>query len=220
MTFYHYRLADEPDLTMLLYSWTKEIARQFPIPYGLQSITIWNTDRKDCPSIKNYAGLTHWDGRIELAHNYANKATLAHELGHWAAMGNKIHTDGDFAGRAVWELYLSKRGNHTTQYTNIEERWAEDFKAFYGPGIDPNDDCYKTEFTGKIPPATEVIGLREYFAGLPYVLKHIRANPNIRDLTHTTFYKWFKPSFLWFGQWEAWHENKFWRWDGSKWLMI
>lgn len=216
---------------MELSDWLTEVynvySHNLPIFQKLNRIDVWDTDRPDCPSIKNYAGLCYPDGHIELAHTYTHKGTLSHEFGHWVSMGTMVAPWGDSHGKMMWDLYVGLRGQDFTSRTPSEERWAEDFRNFFGcldvrGVINPDDDCLHPDLVGKkVRSPFEVNGLKDFMYGFKQPLDFWRKNGSISSVTYNSGCWMWKRKYWWLlDRWESFMGGTFYYWNGSAWKQF
>lgn len=110
---------------------------------GLQ-IHTWNPYHPEVGSIRNYAGLTYTDRPlIEINQASANEGTYSHEFGHHYAK----FAYASPAGAEIYGIWLALRGQDFTQATPEAERFAEDFRFYFGAdgvagSLNPGDDHY------------------------------------------------------------------------------
>jgi len=216
---------------MILSDWMTEIYYSYSHNWmafdKLREINVWSPYRTDCPEIKNYAGLTYYDGHIDINQNYINKGTLSHEFGHFVAFANDMGDWADQYGQKMWKLYTDLRGRDFTANTNAGERWAEDFKFFFGcigvkGVVERNDDS--NTYGSSVRKPNNVEGLenfiRYFCAVLPYwrriksiTLANVSYNPNTR------VWMWSRPTY-WFQQWECFQDGKFYVWQNNTWVEM
>jgi hypothetical protein len=192
----------------------------------LQSINVWNIGRSDCPEIKNYAGLCYPDGRIDIAMQFCNPGTISHEFGHHVAFANGMGDWADDMGKKMWSFYGQVRGQDFTAATPRDERWAEDFRYFFGANsvrgvLGEGDDYYKG--TARHPDT--VTGLKTFIKDFHRVLSYWRRVGSI-TLANATYnpssgcWMWSRTTWWFFQQWEAFVDGKFFQWQNNKWVEM
>ncbi|MBY0574340.1 MAG: hypothetical protein K2P84_11725 [Undibacterium sp.] len=140
---------------------------------------------------------------------------VSHEMGH--QYQNSIYTTS-VAGSFLKSAYARLRQADFTSATNAAERFAEDFKFFFGVNgtrghLDPHDDYYTT--SGKVRHPASINGLKELMRGSWPVFYYLngRSFTNI-SYNNVNWFQWYANN-----RWEAfdalsgaysWHNGKQW----------
>lgn len=206
-------------------------------PFNGCNIEVWHSNRAETTddgfdwNIEHYAGLTNLSG-IKINHQYGNKGCLAHEFGHY--YGFKVGYDPDNyaslpgVARGLIDEYNKLRGNEFTNRTNKYERYAEDFKFFFGAdgvsGIrNPDDDANHPNLAGKnVRWADEVNGLREFIQYSWPVFNWLK-DKSFSNFSYNhdgKYFIWYRSTWWFGGQWECFIAGKFQFWNGSSWVAM
>jgi hypothetical protein len=208
--------------------WFDELYAAFPchldIFQAITTVNIWHPDRPDCPEVKHHAGLTYWDGRIDIASWAANRGTIAHEFGHWVALFHKVDPETTAPNaKLIWKVYEAMRGHEFTPGdTPGPERWAEDYKALYGgPAVagkvEPNDDSNDPGSTIRKP--WDVPGLAQFLDQFPTVIRRWNQFSGISDVYYANgLWQWSRPGWWFMKTWERYEDGQFYTWVWNKWV--
>ena len=207
-------------------------------PFNGLRIETWNVDRARRTSdsidggIDKYAGLCWQNKLIRVNSKYAGSGNVyAHEFGH------NYHNSCDIKDRPKTRIgtYLGNEYNRLrsadfTSRTPRKERFAEDFKYFFGTDDvarkdNPDDDAAhpKKPNVGKqVRWARQVNGLEEFIRGAWPVYNWLKDKdvPKFAFLdTSTPWFRWERKTSWVTSQWEAFQDGIWYRWDGKKWVV-
>lgn len=206
-------------------------------------IEVWNsvlaneTDDSIDWNIEHYGGLT--SNKInKINHQHCNCKTVSHEIGHIQHQQIGLEWDGkiDFitptktVSQGLLNCYRVIRGQDFTARTNECERYAEDFKYYFGADgcaliDDYNDDAANPSLVGKqVRWAKDVVGLKELIqAAWPVYNRlkdyHVTNFAFYVSEKKVQWYKWWVVNGQWVGQWECFFNGKFYRWSSSGWVV-
>lgn len=208
-------------------------------PFNGYRIETWKFERaQQTPDaidggIDKYAGLT-WPPPLKLTRinsKYCrNGSTYSHEFGHnYQFCCDMTEYSKTKVGAILNNEYTRIRGIDFTNRTPRIERFAEDFKYFFGTNdvalIDnPNDDAAnptQPNVGKKIRWPREVPGLRCFIQGAWPVFNWLNDKEIIQFnfLDDSSWFKWERKTSWFTSQWEAFADGIFYRWDGSNWVI-
>lgn len=194
-------------------------------PFNGLTVETWNRDRSDMPNVgssnlKNYGGLTpNWENKMYVNSACGDlKGTYSHEFGHHYAYWSGVFNDllPSQVGYDLYKTFERLRLQDTTNRTNLVERFAEDFKFFFGAdgvvGVrNPQDDA---ALNGKRWP-DQVPGLKFFIKGMFPVYNHLK------DRQYTNFQYYDAGEFWWKlgGVWQKYAgDGWFYYWSGTSWV--
>jgi hypothetical protein len=175
-------------------------------------IETWSTVRSDCPKeLFPKAGLTYPLARLtRLNPNYDFAVT--HEFGHEYALRCKMLDANETSqlGKELSNIYIKIR---PSQCMPQEERFAEDFKYFFG---DPSSfGAVGIKDTDKH--AKEIIGLKHFIQACWPVTRYLSGKTyNYLQYTQNQYMmQWYTNN-----RWECFYLGYFYYHDGSKWVWL
>lgn len=205
-------------------------------PFNGLRVETWNSQRAAATpdaadwGIDRYAGLTR-DKICKVNSNYAGSGGVySHEFGH-----NYQQVSGMDGGRnnTISKLlqgeYRRLRGADFTARTPEFERFAEDFKYFFGSDdvalVDNPQDDAKFPNDPKVGKQVrwprQVTGLQALIRGAWPVYNWLKDKDIVQLHYYETdnCYRWERKTSWVTSQWEALLNGVFYRWDGQKWVV-
>lgn len=206
-------------------------------PFNGLRIETWNVNRAiRTPDnidggIDKSAGLT-WPYKLMRVNSKycAGGGVYSHEFGHNYHFCCDIKDNSSTRiGSILGSEYNRIRGVDFTMRTKKYERFAEDFKYFFGSNdvanIDnPNDDAAHPtlpEVGKQVRWSRQVPGLKSFIQGAWPVFNWLKDKDivNFNYLDADSWFKWERKTSWVTSQWEAFSGGVFYRWDGSKWVV-
>jgi hypothetical protein len=112
----------------------------------------------------------------------------------------------------MWNLYTQLRGSDFTQATPSEERWAEDFRFFYG--CDSIRGIKRSNDDGKRSP----LGLSTFIGNFKYVLDYWRSNGAPSTASYEAeVWSWSK-RIWWWTEYYYFANKTFYKWSKNQWI--
>lgn len=211
-------------------------------PFNGHVIETWHSIRADNTydaidwDIEHSAGLTTFHN-TKVNHAYASQKVYSHEFGHNHAQSMGLNWDGqkNFSvtncqvTEAIKKEYRRLRSADFTNRTNETERWAEDFKFFFGcDGValvrDWADDADCVNLVGRqVRWMDEIHGLKNLMQYAWPVYDHLKsvniANFDFLDTVGEGYYRWLNLST---NLWECYFNGAFYKWQyvNNKWDWV
>ncbi len=206
-------------------------------PFNGYRVETWHLTRaQNTPDtvdggIDKYAGLT-WSNKFTRVNSKYCKggSVYAHEFGHnyHFCCGMFDNTKSQI-GLALSNEFHRLRGSDFTGRTAKYERFAEDFKYFFGTNdvanIDNPDDDAAHPTHPQVGRQTRwprnVTGLKSFIQGAWPIYNWLKDKDivNFNYLEADNWFKWERKTSWVSSQWEAFVNGVFYRWDGSKWVV-
>ena len=200
-------------------------------PFAEYQVETWNVIRADYTDdaidgdIEHKGGLTWPYKHTKVNSPYAKTPCFGHEFGHNYGYVCGIFTTynrPEAICRTLEAIYVAMRGAEFTYRTAGPERFAEDFKALFGPdGVanvdDPNDDSNQPGL-GYVRKAKDVPGLKT-FIQIAWPVYNRLKNKYYQNFTYDTsngFAQWENQSV---GQWECIWQGQFYKWTQTGWQV-
>lgn len=205
-------------------------------PFNGYRVETWNHERAvNTPNtidwgIEGYAGLT--GGKITKIDSNSSKdgGVYSHEFGH------NIHQVCGMDGSKNFLISQILRANYKrlreldfTERTPEFERFAEDFKYFFGTNDVALIDNPKDDANNPLDPkvgrqvrwAREVSGLKSFIQGVWPVFNWLKDKDfsQFEYFINDGCFKWARKTSWVTSQWEAFLNGAFYRWDGQKWVV-
>ena len=169
--------------------------------------------------IEYFAGLTGpWRTLINCKGPGSYGSVVSHEFGHQYQNSIKANTS---IGGLLRAKYTALRQADYTANTPEAERFAEDFRYFFGVtgirgNLSPNDDYYKT--SGKVRKPDAVAGLKDLMRGSwpVYNYLHTRSFTSF-SYNNASWFQWYANN-----RWEAFSASDgiyYWH-NGKQWIKI
>lgn len=207
-------------------------------PFNGLTVETWNSVLADVTSdsidwdIEHQAGLTNYSG-TKINHQYASKGTYSHEQGH--LYGWKMDYGYDGIKRLLApsrpvsvelvKIYRNIRGIDFTSRTPEPERYAEDFKYFFGADgvagvLNSDDDANNAGTVGRqVRWAKDIVGLKEaiQFSWPVYTWLKDKSFSSFSYISDWRQYQWYNQSY---SRWECYCYGRFYVWSNNVWVLM
>jgi hypothetical protein len=195
-------------------------------PFKGYTVEVWHEsvsrhvmDERDW-GIEHYAGLTRDNLTRISGPTYATANVLSHEFGH---RYQNACNPNSMVGGILKNEYARLRGFDFTTRTTDVERFAKDFRFFFGANgsvatVDADDDCNLPSVDGKkIRHPSAVPGLMQLMRGSWPVYFYLSARQFVSFSYNDT-----TSEFQWYanGRWERFVNGQFIAYDGHSWQTI